>query len=319
MRRGQVLAVLTAIVASVAGAAAGGARDLAGVWDLGSYTELERPAGIASLVMTKAQAEAYEAPRRALRGMLPAKPGEVGQAENEFLDRGSGLALVKGQIRSSTIVDPPDGLLPYTARANQLAGPRGPIASAVGDLDNPETMGGTTRCLATVAAGAPMLGAPDANVIQLVQTKDHLAILSEKYHDVRIVRLFRSATEAGASGRAPPAWLGHSVGWWEGDTLVVKTEGFRAGVINKGQRLLISGDTRVTERLTKIGPGEIFYAFTVEDPALLTRPWQGEQTIRAAKGKVFEYACHEGNYSMGGMLAGARREERETGSAGGAK
>jgi hypothetical protein len=245
--------------------------------------------------------------------MAASKRGDVGQAESEWTDRGSGLARVKGEIRSSTVVDPPDGKLPYRAAVVALAGqpPGTGTASAAGGLDNPEEMGGTTRCMATVAAGAPMLGAPDSNVIQVVQAKDTVAILSEKYHDVRIIRLVANAGAAAAAPRDPPSWLGSSAGWWEGDTLVVETEGLRPGVIAKGQRVLVSGATRVTERFTKLSPREIFYAFTVEDPTLLTRPWRGEATIHSAKGRVFEYACHEGNYSMAGMLAGARLEERE--------
>ena len=183
-------------------------------------------------------------------------------------------------------------------------------------------MGGTTRCMATVAAGAPMLAAPDANVLQIVQTKDHVAILSEKYHDVRIIRLFADARAAAAAGRDPPAFLGSSVGWWDGPALVVETRNFHEGTINKGQRMLISATTRVTERLERVSPGELLYQFTVEDPTMLTGPWRAEMSIRATKGKVFEYACHEGNYSMSGMLAGARREEREAALAktgGGAK
>jgi len=292
-------------------------RDLSGAWDLGSYTEIERPAGIKGLTMTPAEAAAYEAPRKAMHGMMAAKPGEVGQAENEWTDRGEGLARVKGEIRSSTIVEPADGLLPYNARGEALAGPRGPIQSAAADLANPETMGGTTRCLATVAAGAPMLGAPDSNLIQIVQTRDHVVFLSEKYHDARIVRLVADARAAAAGPHDPPAWLGSSVGWWQGATLVVTTDGLRPGVIGKGQRMVASGTMRVTERFTKLTPSEIFYAFTVEDPELLTRPWRGEQTIRASKGRVFEYACHEGNYSMAGMLAGARLEERQATGSGG--
>jgi hypothetical protein len=315
--RGWVLAVVL-LSAGAASAAPHGfnPRDLSGSWDLGSYTELERPAALKGPTLTEAQAAAYEAPRKAMHGMMPGKPGEVGQAENEWTDRGVGLARVKGEIRTSTIVEPADGLLPYTPQGDVLAGPRGPIQSAAADLGNPETMGGTTRCLATVAAGAPMLGAPDSNVIQIVQTRDHVAILSEKYHDVRIVRLAGSAAAATAGPHNPPAWLGASVGWWEGATLVVVTDGFHPGVMTRGQRILVSGATRVTERFTKLGRGEIFYAFTVEDPDLLTRPWRGEQTIRASKGRVFEYACHEGNYSMIGMLAGARLEEREAGAKG---
>jgi hypothetical protein len=309
----MIMALAAAAVGTAAGAAPRATPSLEGTWDPGSYTELERPAGLASLVLTPAQAEAYEAPRRAMGGMMPAKPGEVGQAENEFIDRGAGLARVNGQIRSSWIVDPPDGKLPYRPAAQVLAGPGGPGPGGPPGtgLDNPEEMGGPTRCLASVAAGAPILAAPDSNVIEIVQTPDHLAILTEKYHDVRIVRLFANASRAAAAPRDPPGWLGSSVGWWEGATLVVRTEGFHPGVINKGQRILVSGATRVTERFTRTAPDELFYQFTVEDPDLLTRPWRGEMTIHPAKGRIFEYACHEGNYGLPNILAGARVEERE--------
>jgi hypothetical protein len=273
-------------------------RDLDGIWNLGSYTEVERPKGIEHLVMTPAEAEAYDAPRRAGRGELASEPGDdVGQNQSEWNDRGTGLARVKGQIRSSAIVDPPDGKLPYR-----------PAAAAVaknGALDDPETMGGTTRCMVSVAALPPMLGAPDANLVQFLRAGDDFVILAEKYHDARIVRL-GTTLRAGAD---PPGYLGSSVGRWEGETLVVETAGFHPGVIHRGQRLLVSGATRVTERLTRVGPDEIYYAFTVEDPDLYTRPWRGETTLRRSRDRIFEYACHEGNYSLPGMMAGARREE----------
>ncbi|WP_372785402.1 hypothetical protein [Phenylobacterium sp.] len=318
-RRGLLAAGLagTSALPGLAAAAARmggfGPRDLAGTWDLGSYTEIERPAGFGGLVATPAEAEAYEAPRRKLGGMLPGKPGEVGQAENEFLDRGTGLARVKGELRSSWIVDPPDGKIPYTPAAQALAGTGGPgaPASAGGGLDNPEEMGGTTRCLATVAAGAPIFAAPDSNIVQTLLTRDHFAIQSEKYHDVRIVRLVADARALAAAPRDPQGWLGCSVGCWEGDALRVETTGFHPGVINRGQRILTSGATRVSERFSRLPTGELLYAFSVEDPDLLTRPWRGEMAFRISRGALFEYACHEGNYSMAGMLAGARREERE--------
>ncbi len=320
MQRRQVLAAFAASVVIPSDLAAASPkpyrRNLEGLWDLGSYTELERPKGVSRLVMTPAEAQAYEAPRKAMHGLAPSTGDGVGQAENEWADRGDGLARVKGQIRSSTIIDPPDGLLPYRPGMAPAQGD----PSLTGELDNPESMGGATRCVATVAAGAPMLGAPDANVIQIVQTKDQLAILSEKYHDVRIIRLVTNARDGSMlTQHDPPSWLGHSVGWWEGDTLEVRTRGFRAGVIAKGQRMLISGETSVSERLTKVAVGEIFYEFTVEDPTLFTGPWRGEQTIRAAKGGIFEYACHEGNYSLPGILAGARREESSAKAASTAK
>ena len=280
-------------------------RDLDGTWDLGSYTDLQRPAGL-PLVLSPEQAEAYEAPLRKMQGMKPSAPGEVGQAEAEFNDRGSGLMRVAGQARSSTIVDPPDGRLPFRPAARALAA-NPATAAARGELDNPETQNGPTQCLASVLAGAPMLGAPDANLIQILSVPGQVAILAEKYHDVRIVRLDPRLKP----GADPPGWLGSSVGRWEGASLVVETAGFHAGAINRGQGLVVSPATHVVERFTRAGADEIAYAFTVQDPDLWTRPWRGEMTLRRAKGRLFEYACHEGNYSLPGILAGARREERE--------
>lgn len=329
MQRRLVLTTLALAIACASGmgassARAGGpqanapthlaARDLSGTWDIGNYTELERPKGIANLLMTPAEAEAFEAPRRALHGMAPTRPGSVGQGENEWLDRGDGLTRIRGQARSSTVVDPPDGHLPYNAHGLVYANGPGSTIVAPGGLDNPEEVGGNARCVTSPTTGPPMLATPDANLVQLMQTRTELVIWTEKFHDVRIVRLFADAKAAAAAPRDPPSWLGSSVGWWEGDSLAIRTEGFHEGVIVKGQRIVVSAATRVTERLTRISPIEIFYEFTVEDPVLLSRPWRGESIIHPARGPIFEFACHEGNYAMGGMLAGARREEREAAS-----
>jgi hypothetical protein len=305
--RRMLLAGLAAASAPGAGAAARprrtGGRDLEGVWTAASYTDLERPKELPRLVVTPAEAEAFEAPRRALKGMLPTPTG-VGQAENEWIDRGEGLARVKGQIRSSWIVDPPDGQIPWSPTA--LAR-RYNVFPPVQGLDNPEDRSGTERCLASVNGGAPMVGAPDANPFQIVQTRDAVVIHSEKYHDARIVRL----SDGRPLAPMPPSWLGDSVGRWEGDALVVETRGFRPGVTSRGFLMFATDATRVTERFTRLAPDELFYEFTIEDPVLFARPWRAEMVFPEAKGRIFEYACHEGNYSMPGILAGARLEERE--------
>jgi hypothetical protein len=314
-----MLAALAAALASPAGAVAaqphgrrasppgspsGGRGDLEGLWSAASYTDLERPKDLASLTLTPAQAEAYEAPRRALNGMLPSTDN-VGQAENEYTDRGSGLMRVKGQIRSSWIVDPGDGKIPFTAEARARLHVERPMADA--PLDNPEDLNGPTRCIASYGAGAPMVAGPDANLTQIVQAPGFVVILSEKYHDARIVRLWRP----GEPRPAPlaPSWLGDGVGRWEGATLVVETTGFRPGVVDRNLHLFQSGTSRVSERFTRTGPDELAYEFTVEDPALYTRPWRAETALKRQAGRLFEYACHEGNYSLPGILAGARREE----------
>ncbi|THD50564.1 hypothetical protein [Phenylobacterium sp.] len=312
--RRAVLGGLAAGASLGAGAGAARARvprpaDLEGVWTLGTYTDLERPPALHALVLTPAEAEAYEAPRRRLGGMpVPNADDVLGQAETERSERGDGLARVRGQIRSSWIVDPPDGRIPFTAEG--LAA----VARArTEQFANPEGLSGTTRCLANAAAGAPMSGGPDANLFQLVQTPDAVVIVSEKYHEVRIIRM-------GAAARGPvqpPQWTGDGVGHWEGASLVAETRGGHPGAILRGGRLMAVETSRVTERFTRTARDELIYEFTVEDPVLYARAWRGEMALRPAPGRMFEFACHEGNYSLPGILAGARLEEREAAAKGG--
>jgi len=280
-------------------------RDLEGVWTTASYTDLERPAELKALVLTEAEAAAYEAPRRAMHGLLPSTPGEVGQAENEWVDRGDGLARVKGQIRSSWIVDPPDGRIPYNKAG--LARWRAGIVWAEEKLEDPEDLNGPERCLANTATGAPLAVAPDSNLFQIVQTRDDVVILTEKYHDARIVRL----SDTWRPSPLPRSWLGDCIGRWEGDALVVETEGMHAGVTVRGMHFAVSEATKVVERFTRSGADELFYEFSVEDPVIYTAPWRGEMALKRSDQRIFEYACHEGNYSLPGILAGARRGERE--------
>ena len=284
--------------------------DLQGIWTTASYTDLERPAELKRLVVTPEEAEAFEAPRRALNGRLPSRPEELGQAEGAWSERGAGLARVGGEIRSSWIVDPLDGRIPFTAAARarlKLDAPR-----QIHGIEDPEQMTGPERCLAAVNAGAPMTGAPDANLFEIVQAPGFVVIHSEKYHDARIVDLGTTR------GRSPmsPSWLGESIGRWEGETLVVTTSGLKPGIIHRGQRLYLSGASRVTEWFTRSAPQELMYRFLVQDPDLFSAPWRGEMAIQAASGRIYEYACHEGNYALPGILAGARREEQEAGGVG---
>jgi hypothetical protein len=278
--------------------------DLEGTWTLGTYTDFQRPKTLSALVLTPAEAEAYEAPRRALHGMVASKADGLGQAESEFNERGARLARIHGQIRSSWIIDPPDGQVPFTAAAKARLG-IGLTPPRPDPPDNPESQPAPTRCLVNHAAGAPMIGGADANLFQIVQTHDHVAIFSEAYHDVRMVRLGAGLTPDAHAG----AWLGDSVGHWEGQTLVVETAGFHPGDIVRGGSLLQTAQTRVTERFTREGPDSLFYQFTVSDPTLYTQPWRGEMALDKAPGRIFEFACHEGNYAMAGILAGGRREE----------
>ncbi|HLZ77085.1 hypothetical protein [Phenylobacterium sp.] len=301
--------VLGGLVLSAGAATALAARrplGLDAVWSMASFTDLERPKGVADLVLTDADAKALAAPRQALHG-VPASDDPVGQGENEYTDRGTGFARVKGELRSSWIVEPADGRIPWRPEVRaRLHLERPPLYT---DTANPEAMNGPTRCAASYAAGAPMIGGPDSNLVQIVTTPSAVVILSEKYHDARIVRLRRPG--APQNPAPAPSLLGDAVGHWEGATLVAETSGFRPGETDRNQHLYFCPTTAVTERFTRLSEDELLYEFTVTDPAMYTQAWRGEMEFRNAGGRIFEYACHEGNYALPGILAGARREERE--------
>jgi hypothetical protein len=139
------------------------------------------------------------------------------------------------------------------------------------------------------------------NNYQIVQTKDAVMILVEMVHDARVIRI---------NGQHKPGnirqWMGDSIGHWEGDTLVVETVNLRREQGFRGA----SENVKYTERFTRIDPNQILYQFTVDDPAVWEKPWGGEVAMNATKDNIYEYACHEGNYALPGILAGAREEER---------
>lgn len=281
----------------------GGAGGLDGLWTNATYTDLQRPKEFTSLVLTAAEAEAFEAPRRALNGMPASKAGTVGQAESEFNERGDGLLRIRGEIRSSLITDPPDGKIPWNSGVARELGIGG---EGDEDFDGPEARPTNERCMSSYGSGPPMLPGPDTNVYKFVQTDAALAIWCEKYHDVRTIRL-----DGGPPGPwpPPPRWNGWSRGRWAGEVLVVETAGFPRGVYQLGQGVYVSGATRVSERFQRTGAAEITYGFSVDDPVLYARPWSGELVFRPAPA-IFEYACHEGNYGLPDILSTARYEEK---------
>jgi hypothetical protein len=181
----------------------------------------------------------------------------------------------------------------------------------MGAFEGPEVRPAAERCLIGFGdpAVAPMLPVPQTSAtFVFVQTPQALLVRAESNNDLRIISL-DPATPPPA---APRPWLGVSRGRWDGETLLVESTGFQPaeGLRSLPFLLYLSPDARVSERFTRISPGEILYAFTVEDPAVFTRAWGGELLFRATTEQVFEYACHEGNYSLTNILAGAREEER---------
>lgn len=180
---------------------------LDGLWSGASFTELERPDELKTLVINPQQALEWESRLKPSGGVNVGKD-EIGQATSEFPETGSGLLRVRGEIRSSIIVEPENGKLPFTKAAKADLGiePRKRRG-----YDNVEARPQDERCLASDTGGAPSIPTADANVLQIIETPGYVVLLAERYHDARIVRLNRNRDP-----RSPPSWLGDSVGWWEG-------------------------------------------------------------------------------------------------------
>jgi len=302
---------------------ADGHPDLSGTWSNASLTRLTRAPGM-PLVVTRAQAEtlaraverstdADSAPT-AVSDRPPPAISTIGQGYNSFwADAGRSLATVKGQYRSSWIVDPADGQLPLSDAGRRLAD-RDRAAHRVDEAAGPEALMPWDRCLiSSRGSGGPgMLNNLYNNNYQIVQTPGAVAILVEMVHDVRTIPLFsdRAAAQAGHGPAALQPWLGDSVGWWEGDTLVIETVNVNPEQGRTGP-IYLSPQGRVTERFMRPSQSQILYEFTVEDPAYYTRPWRAELGLNASKDQIYEFACHEGNYAMSGILAGARAAEAQ--------
>jgi hypothetical protein len=323
--RTQVLLAISAAVLTLSAAQAGpyraprdaaGHPDLGGLWTSTSLTELERPGAFTTLMVPDAEAQAYE--KRRPGEFVTTDIDDIGgrQSEAEFWDVGGKLARIDGKARSSWIVDPTDGRLPYRPQGAAVRALKG---EAVKDRSNPESRNASERCLTAgwAMAGPPMINGPYGDQYQIVQTGQAVAISMEINHDVRIVRL----AAPGQPVRHPAAhirpWMGDSIGHWEGETLVVETTNFNPGdAYKQPTNLYVSEDAKVTERFTRVGPATLIYEFTVDDPATYTKPWRAQMVFEASKGPMFEYACHEGNYSLPGILAGARHEEAQARAAG---
>jgi hypothetical protein len=281
-----------------------------GNWTNATITSLQRPARYASLVIPAGEVAAQTAAHPQvvrqrtddeLDESRPLNGSDLkgGRGYNAFwIDPGTTFARVKGEYRTSWIVDPADGQIPFRE------GMRERLDEARANFDGPEARPLGERCIINSnSAGPPMLNYLYNNNYEFVQTADALVIRAEMNNYARVVRI---------GGHHPPAAVrtlhGDSVGHWDGGTLIVETTRFHplhaAGVVP----LTESG--KVTERFTRVSPSEILYEFAVEDSALYARPWRGEMTFNATRERVFEYACHEGNYALPGILAGAREQER---------
>jgi hypothetical protein len=293
-----------------------GDPDLQGTWSSATLTTLERPEELETLVLTEAQAAAVER----LGGERLEEIDNIGEGDLEagedvggynsfWVDPGTHVLRVRGEPRSSIIVDPEDGEIPYklwgTARFMWHA------YDLMFKHDNPEERPLGERCTVGFGStgGPPMLPVLYNNNYQFAQSPGNVMILVEMNHNVRTIRL-----NAKPLPRQIRPWMGDSIGRWEGDTLVVTTTQFhpqqnlRAAIKH---RLYMDKDTEVVERFTRINEAEILYQFTVSDDSIYTQPWKGELTLRRSDEQIYEYACHEGNYALPNILSGARQEEQE--------
>jgi hypothetical protein len=361
-----------------------GAPDLQGVWSNASITKLTRMAGADKLVLTPAEAQAIETKdfnnARTKAELLPTDQSQgapvkakslpgLGNYNAVWVDPGSKVAMVKGELRSSYIVDPPNGRVPMSEtgrkklstwrpdatrdgtfkppaesplsartkpaaktpaklvrEADRLiassAEPAKPFidlveapksangGGAVSAYLGPESRGTGERCVVMGNAGGPvMLNGLYNNNFQVVQTPHHVMIEVEMIHDARIIPVLASKAEADKKHRpkAMETWMGDSVAWYEGSTLVIQSRNFHR---QQAGQVFISDTGTLTERLTRTGPTDILYEFTVEDPEVYTQAWRGEIPWRKLDGQVYEYACHEGNYGLFNILSGAREQER---------
>ena len=224
--------------------------------------------------------------------------GNANRGYNHFwLDPGSDYARVGNDIRTAWVTSPADGMIPYKP---------GKRPSQKLTYDGPEGRPVQERCVSYARLGPVFGNGMYNNNFQIVQTPTHLMINAEMIHEVRAIPIFKSAAEAKHGPKELRNFGGDSVAWYEGDTLVVETVNVR-----QDQRPHITETGKTTERFTRWKDDEILYQFRVEDDSIYSQPWSGEQVLRASKEQVYEYACHEGNYGMFGILAGARQLERD--------
>ena len=326
------LAVISLALTQAAAAQSGdipltpsGRPDLSGTYDVSTLTPMERPEelGEKMALSNEEAAEIAENQRqRRARRNAPSDPnrgappegGNVGGYNNFYIDNGDGAFQIGGQWRTSILIDPPNGRYPPRVAGSPARGGRTPNPGtafwledgldARGPYDNMEQRPYGERCMVGFGStgGPPMLPVLYNNHKRIVQTEDTIMILVEMVHDARIIRM--------NAEHDPPEikkWLGDSIGWWEGDTLVVETTNFvERPAFRRG-----TGTMTVTERFTMESAGKLVYTFTVDDPTVWTAPFTGEYAWPRSDNKVFEYACHEANYALKGIMQGARLLEAE--------
>lgn len=287
-----------------------GTPDLQGVWSTATVTPLQRPDGVPEFLSEK---EIADIERKAVAAATDEARGKDTQADvtgayNDFWwDRGTRVA---GSRRTSLIYDPKDGKLPaLTASAKKYA-----------DSDEAKMVQETRRGMHPAASytdtdlwdrcltrGLPMMPGPYNNNFQVFQTKDHLVILHEMIHDARVIPIH---AKAGVEAPAVPQWFGTSSAHWEGDTLVVVTKNFAEKQELLFEPRMTAAGMTLTEKFSPSPDGTLNYQYTVDHPTIYSRPWSVQLPLRPVEESMYEYACHEGNYGIVGILQGSRNIEK---------
>ena len=310
--RGLALAAVVTTFVGLAPAVAGaqsavpprtpwGDPDLQGTWTNRTTTPLQRPSEFAEqLVLTNEQRAELDAEAERNRDRPP-PPGRTGGYNSFWLDRG-----IRSE-QTSLIVDPPDGRFPEKTDRVRDTDEAFEVARAGDDPDSWEDLNLYDRCITRGLPGAMIPGFYNHNY-QILQTPTYVVILVEMIHDARIIPL---------DDRPPLSpqirqWLGDSRGYWDGDTLVVETSQFSPRGDQRVRNLVSAGSehSRVVERFRRVDADTIEYRVTVTDPRSYRRSWTAQIPMVPLDGPLFEYACHEGNYGLVNILAGARAKER---------
>jgi len=282
-----------------------GQPDLEGVWTNPTLTPLERPAEFAGKQFLSEQEAADYVKRTLQRVNSDRRDGgakvDVDRSYNEFWrDRGNDLVPDR---RSSLIVDPPDGRVPPLTPAAQKRVEESRAWMREHATDGPEARTLAERCISWTTAGPPMLPGPYNNELQIVQGHGFVAILNEMIHDTRIIPLDGGPHVA----QQIRQMRGDPRGHWEGSTLVVDTTNFSGELTFHGS----DANLHLTERFTRVSPEMIQYEFTVDDPTAFSKPWTARIPLNKTSERVYEYACHEGNYALMDILTGARAAEKK--------
>jgi hypothetical protein len=306
----RLVAMLLAFPVLLSGQARTRRPNLEGIWNSATATPIERPANLKDKpFFTRAEADAWE--REYTNRNAEPTPEQAAKSKgtgtyNAFY-REWGTSVVK-TLRTSIVIDPPDGRIPaLTPAAEQFRRQR---LDAIRKGENPEDLGLQDQCAAFLTAGPPMLPYSYNSNYQIVQTNDAILIHAEMIHDARIIYM-DGRPHAPAKLRSA---LGDSIGKWEGDTLVVDTTNFidgRGYYGDAGGNFGWDRNLHLVERFRLMDPDTLLYQFDIDNPSAFTRPWKGELTMSRTTGSIYEFACHEGNYSLVNMMRGYRATERK--------